>query len=37
MIADAPHYVSRRKENGADVRIEQGDEVLEFFQTNLQP
>ncbi len=36
MIADAPHYVTRgneKKETGADKGR---DEVLEFFQSNLE-
>lgn len=36
MIADAPHYVTRRttkKETGAS---NEKDEVLEFFQSNLK-
>jgi len=33
MLADAPRYVRKKKESGQE---EAGDDVLGFFQSNLQ-
>ena len=36
MIADAPHYVTRKKRKKEEGATEGKDEVLEFFQSNLK-
>lgn len=36
MIADAPHYVTRKTRKKEEGATEGKDEVLEFFQSNLK-
>ena len=35
MIADAPHYITKKQEGKTGAQETEKDEVLEFFQSNL--
>ncbi|PIK20104.1 hypothetical protein [Prevotella intermedia] len=36
MLADAPRYIKKKKES-KEEKEEEADNVLDFFQSNLQP